>query len=51
MMKHEISAALERNNIPYPSDLPEKLEVYLFLLSEWNEKMDLTAVQSETEIR
>lgn len=49
MMKQEISAALERNGIPYPSDLPEKLDVYLSLLSEWNQKMDLTAVQSEKD--
>ena len=49
MMKQEISAALERNGIPYPSDLPEKLDVYLSLLSEWNQKIDLTAVQSEKE--
>ena len=46
----QITEALERNGIPYRADLPEKLEIYMLLLSEWNKKMDLTAVADETEM-
>ena len=30
--------------------LPEKLEIYLQLLQEWNRRMDLTAVEEESEM-
>ena len=50
MNREEIGECLERNRIPYAEFLPEKLEVYLRLLQEWNRKMDLTAVEEEAEM-
>ena len=50
-MEHEqISERLKRNKIPFDADLPEKLGIYLRLLLEWNQRMDLTAVEEETEM-
>jgi 16S rRNA (guanine527-N7)-methyltransferase len=46
----QIAGALERNGIPYRAELPEKLEIYLRLLQEWNQRMDLTAVEEENEL-
>ena len=50
MNREEIAGILERNQIPYPDFLPEKLEIYLSLLREWNCRMDLTAVEEEAEM-
>lgn len=41
---------LNRNNIVYRDDLPEKLNIYLLLLEEWNQKIDLTSVSDPYEM-
>ena len=50
MNREEIAGILERNQIPYSDFLPEKLEIYLNLLLEWNRRIDLTAVEEEAEM-
>ena len=50
MKREEIAECLKRNHIPFEDLLPEKLEIYLQLLQEWNRRMDLTAVEEETEM-
>jgi len=45
-----ITDRLKRNNIPFHSELPEKIGIYLNLLIEWNRHMDLTADTEEDEI-
>ena len=50
MNREEIGSRLRMNEIPFAEDLPEKLEIYLRLLLEWNTKMDLTAVEEEEEL-
>lgn len=50
MEREQISERLKRNEIPFAPDLPEKLDVYLRLLTEWNQRMDLTAVEEESEM-
>ena len=50
MNREEIGSRLRMNEIPFAEDLPEKLEIYLRLLLEWNTKMDLTAVAEEEEL-
>jgi len=45
----DIRAALERNDIPFQEELPEKLQIYLELLEQWNSRMDLTAVTDKKE--
>ncbi|MBR6165525.1 MAG: 16S rRNA (guanine(527)-N(7))-methyltransferase RsmG [Clostridia bacterium] len=45
-----IGDRLKKNGIPFTAELPEKLEIYLNLLIEWNARMDLTAVPEEEEI-
>ncbi len=45
-----IAGRLTANGIPFREELPGKLAVYLRLLAEWNEKMDLTAVEGEAEL-
>ncbi|MBR4576081.1 MAG: 16S rRNA (guanine(527)-N(7))-methyltransferase RsmG [Clostridia bacterium] len=47
MICEMIREKLKINKIPFTDDLPEKLEIYLKLLTEWNEKMDLTAVPDD----
>ena len=49
MSGESVAAALTRNGIPYGPETPEKLEIYLRLLAEWNEKMDLTAPAEREE--
>ena len=49
MTNEIIEARLLENGIPFQPDLPEKLRIYMELLAEWNEKMDLTAVLEENE--
>ncbi len=49
MTEDFIRVSLKKNGIPPAGDLPAKLEIYLRLLGEWNEKMDLTAVEGEEE--
>ena len=49
MNEETIRIRLERNGIPFPEELPEKLQQYLCLLEEWNSRMDLTAVTDEEE--
>ena len=44
-----IKARLEGNGIPFRSELPEKLYIFLTLLKEWNSRMDLTAVTDDDE--
>jgi 16S rRNA (guanine527-N7)-methyltransferase len=46
----QIAGALERNGIPFHTELPEKLEIYLRLLQEWNQRMDLTAAGEDDEL-
>ncbi len=50
MTKDRIAEKLERNGISSNRELPEKLLIYLKLLQEWNERMDLTAVEGEEEL-
>ena len=45
----QIRLRLEQNEIPFREDLPEKLNIYLELLREWNSRMDLTAVTDDEE--
>ena len=47
MRAETIAERLKENGIPYPEELPEKIGIYLALLREWNEKMDLTHVPEE----
>jgi 16S rRNA (guanine527-N7)-methyltransferase len=49
-MKEKIRNILGINGIPASPDLPEKLEIYLRLLKEWNSKMDLIADAPDDEI-
>ena len=49
MKQKTIIAALERNEIPYNNTLPERLGIYLDMLTEWNQHIDLTAVTDEAE--
>ena len=49
MTTESIAARLTECGIPYTPDLPEKLKIYMDLLSEWNAVMDLTAVTDEDE--
>ncbi len=49
MTNESIRNRLMENEIPFTPDLPEKLRVYMELLTEWNAKMDLTAVLDEDE--
>ena len=50
MNREEIGARLRMNEIPFEAELPEKLEIYLCLLLEWNTRMDLTAVEEEEDL-
>lgn len=50
MDRETIAWRLRINGIPFRPELSEKLEIYLRLLREWNEKMDLTAVEGEEEL-
>lgn len=50
MKKELIRERLQKNAIPFREDLPEKLQIYLGLLQEWNNRMDLTAVVDEEEM-
>ena len=50
MDSEQIAGALKRNRIPFQAELPEKLEIYLHLLQEWNQRMDLTAVENENDL-
>ena len=50
MKREEIAECLKRNHIPFEDLLPEKLEIYLQLLQEWNRRIDLTAVEEESEM-
>lgn len=45
----DIKTRLQQNGIPFNTDFPEKLKIYLELLREWNNKMDLTAVTDDQE--
>ena len=49
MNAENIRIALERNGIPQAPGLAEKLHTYLTLLTDWNTRMDLTAVTDEEE--
>lgn len=50
MNREDIRIRLEQNEIAAPAELPERLEIYLSLLKEWNSKMDLTASLEDGEI-
>lgn len=50
MTGKEIDRQIRLNGIPADEELADRLSVYLSLLAEWNEKMDLTAVPDEQEI-
>lgn len=50
MRREEIGNRLEQNGIPHEPFLPEKLEIYLRMLQEWNNRMDLTAVEDASEM-
>ena len=47
--KSMIAERLRTNAIGFDEALPEKISVYLRLLGEWNQKMDLTAANEEDE--
>ena len=49
MTREEIAQRMEENGIPFSPELPEKMETYLALLAEWNQKMDLTAEATPEE--
>jgi len=49
MNANDIRKRLKINEIPFPEKLPDKLEVYMSMLKEWNRKMDLTAVTDDEE--
>ncbi len=49
-MEKIITEKLIANQIPFHPDLPSKLAVYLTLLTEWNQKMDLIAPSPPEEI-
>ncbi len=50
MNLNQICETLRTNSIPFRPGFPEKLEVYLRLLQDWNSRMDLTAVLEEKEM-
>ncbi len=50
MFQPAIAERLQTNRIPFSDDLPEKLSVYLQMLTEWNKQMDLTAVAEPEEM-
>ncbi len=50
MNREDIRIRLAQNEIPAPAELPERLEIYLALLKEWNSRMDLTASLEDSEI-
>ena len=49
MNTKDIADRLEANDIPAVTGLAEKLNIYLDLLREWNNQMDLTAVLDDEE--
>lgn len=49
MFTNVIKSALEKNKIDCREDLYGKLSIYLSLLKEWNQRMDLTAVTDDHE--
>lgn len=49
MNAKDISQKLEKNGIPSINGLPEKLNIYLHLLREWNQVIDLTAISDDEE--
>ena len=49
-MREKIRKLLEINGIPFSPELPERLDIYLRLLREWNARMDLIADAPEDEI-
>ena len=50
MDQEQIEIRLAANGIPRDERLARRLQIYLRLLQEWNEKMDLTAVMGEEEL-
>ncbi len=50
MDRRIIADRLEANGIPFLPELPEKLEIYFSLLTEWNKSMDLVAEAEEGEL-
>ena len=50
MNREDIRLRLDRNKITASPELPERLEIYLELLKEWNRKMDLTAALEDEDI-
>ena len=50
MNQQVIREKLRANGIPYRDDLPEKLEKYFYLLTEWNAHMDLVAEAQAEEL-
>lgn len=50
MDRRIIADRLGANGIPFSPELPEKLEIYFRLLTEWNGKMDLVASAPEDEL-
>ena len=50
MDRNDIRSRLEQNEIVFSEELPERLEIYLRLLKEWNARMDLTAALTDDEI-
>lgn len=49
MNTEDIRARLQINEIPFRDEVPEMLYQYLKLLTEWNGRMDLTAVSDDEE--
>ena len=50
MNRDDIRIRLAQTEIPAPAELPERMEIYLALLKEWNSRMDLTASLEDGEI-
>ncbi len=49
MDRNEIKARLEKNGILFREELPGMLVRYMYMLQEWNRRMDLTSVCDEEE--
>ena len=49
MNVEKIATSLERNEIPFNDELPQKLMIFYSLLQEWNTRMDLTSITDETD--
>ena len=49
MNASEIRMILDKNGIAFRKELPELLQLYLDMLTDWNSRMDLTAITEDAE--